>query len=435
MRWILVVCALLCCCPRAYADELAGEPHALAEFERAVALLERGDIEQAIVAFEAAHRAAPHHRVLFNLGQAYASLGRPVESIAAFERYLVEARSAIDETRRRQITEIIGRLQRRVGFLVLETTSGVEVSIDGRVVGHSPFVAALAVAAGMHSVVGRKAGHQTVVTNVQVHPGLTQRLELRLERESPIVAAVGQLSVRCAVPEMELLVDGRLAGRTPRRVPWLVPTGPRSVSLRRSGYRTITRTVDVSPARAVEVACDPRPLADGSSAWGTFQTETDPSRADVRVNGRTLVNPRLPLGVHHLRIYHEGYEPFESLIEIRHDRPTSLQVALTPTAQRIRELRMLARRRKHWALGLAGAGVTLTGAATATLLWNSDRYEQWQLDRDAARRQAPHSGGAPSLSKRAANLQRVDDLAILAGAAAGVALTAAVLTWMGAWQP
>jgi tetratricopeptide (TPR) repeat protein len=61
-------------------------------------LYHQGDLAGALEKFEAAYVAFPSPKLMFNIGQANRDLGRPVEAVEAFQRFLAEATDASPET-------------------------------------------------------------------------------------------------------------------------------------------------------------------------------------------------------------------------------------------------------------------------------------------------------------------------------------------------
>src|SRR5512133_179368 len=60
-------------------------------------LYEKGALVPALEKFQAAYAEYPSAKLLFNIGQASRDLGRPVEAMTAFERFLVEDADAPPE--------------------------------------------------------------------------------------------------------------------------------------------------------------------------------------------------------------------------------------------------------------------------------------------------------------------------------------------------
>ncbi len=96
----------------AYADTKA---EARRYFQRGMAFIDGGEYAKGIEALENAHRIRPHRNVLFNIGRAYASLGKVRQAIDYFERYL-KTNPRDQETVRSTLKEL--KLRQRLRTLV-----------------------------------------------------------------------------------------------------------------------------------------------------------------------------------------------------------------------------------------------------------------------------------------------------------------------------
>lgn len=85
MRATIVIMALSM---SATAVASGGQTSAKIYFAQGVEAYREGRFEDAIAAYEQAHRALPNPAFLFNLGQCYRSLGELERSIVLFERYI-----------------------------------------------------------------------------------------------------------------------------------------------------------------------------------------------------------------------------------------------------------------------------------------------------------------------------------------------------------
>ena len=100
----LLVCAAIA---TAHAQEVVVEPpandaqakaHAQGLLSEGTAAYGRGDYATALDKFTAAYEIFPSPKLWFNIGQANRDLGRPVEAVAAFDRFLRNAGDAPPET-------------------------------------------------------------------------------------------------------------------------------------------------------------------------------------------------------------------------------------------------------------------------------------------------------------------------------------------------
>ncbi|HEX6275885.1 MAG TPA: PEGA domain-containing protein, partial [Polyangiaceae bacterium] len=249
--------------------------------------------------------------------------------------------------------------------------------------------------------------------------------------------SVGLLGVRCAVPGVEVWVDGVRRATTPVSVPLLLPAGSRTIRFARSGYTVVTRSAGIVSNEMVELDCAmvPHPTPAGGSR-GTLKVSTD-DHADVTVDGRPFRSGLLPSGPHAVRVDRAGFVPFTQVVHVEPSRERSLSIALEPTPATIRERDADARRQRTWALGVGIGGLALAGGSVATYVWNANRYDEWSSKWDELQRDL--AGGAPSaqqgartrdLVQDAANIQRVDDLALAMAITAGGALVTAGILWV-----
>src|SRR5206468_7323218 len=91
------------------------------------ALYKKGDYTGALEKFQDAYATVPSPKLLFNIGQAERDLGRTVDAIQAFEKFLADAPDASPKT----IAEARGEvadLQKKVGRLqILCETTGATI--------------------------------------------------------------------------------------------------------------------------------------------------------------------------------------------------------------------------------------------------------------------------------------------------------------------
>src|SRR5262249_52352581 len=153
----------------ARAQEAPSRSLASQEFKRGVTLANNGDLAQAVEAFQNAYRASPHHAALYNLGQAYVGLGRPVEAVETFQRYLQEGGTKSAPERRREVEALLLRQRERIGFIELTVSpEDAEVFVDGKSLGLGPLPKALPLVTGQHVVAARKESYSPHFETVEV---------------------------------------------------------------------------------------------------------------------------------------------------------------------------------------------------------------------------------------------------------------------------
>ncbi len=159
-------------------------------FERGVAAFSDRRFGEAVDEFEAAYRIEPAFQVLFNIGQVNVALGRSVEAVDAFERYLKQGAAAVPGERRREVKAEIDKQSARIGSLSLRThPDGADVRLDGRLIGKTPLSGTIRVNAGRHVVEAFLAAHATQIRDVDVAGRADVSVELTLDEvKGPPVA-------------------------------------------------------------------------------------------------------------------------------------------------------------------------------------------------------------------------------------------------------
>jgi hypothetical protein len=138
-------------------------------FDRATELNEDGQVAEAVIELKRAYEIAPHHTVLYNLGQAYITLAKPVEAMAALQRYLDEGGKAIKPARRAEVEREIARQKTRIATLEIRgLPDGALVTIDGDDAGRAPLAAPVRVGVGKHLVTAMAAGYEAASVAVTV---------------------------------------------------------------------------------------------------------------------------------------------------------------------------------------------------------------------------------------------------------------------------
>jgi tetratricopeptide (TPR) repeat protein len=132
------------------------------QFQRGYELSQTGAFEQASRHFEAAYALEPTPTVLYNLGQAYAASGHPVEALAALRKCLQSANGELTEPLRGRVLQAARVVAARVGQLRLTVSPpGATVLLDGRHFDHTALVEPLEVKAGAHVITSQLRGFET----------------------------------------------------------------------------------------------------------------------------------------------------------------------------------------------------------------------------------------------------------------------------------
>jgi tetratricopeptide (TPR) repeat protein len=151
-------------------------------FQRGAELYKEGSFDAAFAEFSRAYEIAPNYRVLFNLGQVELERHDYASAMRFFQRYLEDGGAEVDAERRAEVEREILALKNRVAELtVTSNVTGVEVSIDGTVVGTLPLSAPVLVSAGVRRIAARRDGYQPIDRTLKVAGGDKPVLELELE--------------------------------------------------------------------------------------------------------------------------------------------------------------------------------------------------------------------------------------------------------------
>lgn len=157
----------------------------------------QGAFADAVEKFDEAYAVFPSPKLLFNIGQASRELGRPVESVEAFDKFLVQAPDSPPELIAEAQRSIV-ELSRKIGKLLIDcTVSGAEITVDGRKVGQAPLADLVRVAPGSHQVTAIHPGAMPAIENVMVAAGTVQTLVMR---PSALAETVGPLPTQPAPP-------------------------------------------------------------------------------------------------------------------------------------------------------------------------------------------------------------------------------------------
>jgi hypothetical protein len=160
----------------------------------------QGDVAGALEKFQAAYAAFPSPKLMFNIGEANLNLHRPVEALEAFERFLAGVTDAPPE-KVAEVRTAMGQLRKQLGQLRVDcTTSGTEVSVDGKSVGLTPLPDLIWAAPGHHQITAKHEGVAPAVEEVDVKMGAVSSVTLRL---ATTVAAAPALAP-AAAPALDL---------------------------------------------------------------------------------------------------------------------------------------------------------------------------------------------------------------------------------------
>jgi hypothetical protein len=175
---IIVITAVEAAQPQSNPTDKAKAQSLLSE---GVVFYAHGEMAPALEKFREAYTAYPSSKLLFNIGQASRELGRYVEAMESFEKFLAEAPEApADMTAEAQ--DSVAVLKGKLGTVNLVcTTQGVEVRLDGKPIAFAPPSHLLWALPGNHQVTARHPGATPVIAEVDVAAGAIRTVVLQLE--------------------------------------------------------------------------------------------------------------------------------------------------------------------------------------------------------------------------------------------------------------
>ncbi|MFO0604615.1 MAG: PEGA domain-containing protein [Polyangiales bacterium] len=213
-------------------------------FRRGAETLRAGRLDEAVVALQEAVRLEPTPGTWRWLGVTLRGLGRYLESVEAFERYLAAPEPDATVARLEEVQLAVGEMRRSLARLTVTVRPATaSLLVDGRV--RAPGSEPLLVNPGPHAVELRAEGYETNRREVELTPGG------QLVVTADLAPQAGRLVVEPSVPGAVITVDGAEAGRG--RVERAVAAGEHAVEIRAEGHEPLQRRVTVTRGGVVRV--------------------------------------------------------------------------------------------------------------------------------------------------------------------------------------
>jgi hypothetical protein len=125
---------------------------ARARFKEGVDFFDKGQYENARLAFLQAYALKKHPAVLLNLAQSSAKAGHPLEAAKYFQQYLKESTTATPE-QRRDAEAGLAEVRQKLGRIEIVAPAGTEISLDDKEkLGTAPFSEPIDVEPGPHTL-------------------------------------------------------------------------------------------------------------------------------------------------------------------------------------------------------------------------------------------------------------------------------------------
>lgn len=185
-KLIMLVTALIAATVSVGSHARAGDADAIAaareHFQKGLAAYSDERFAEAADEFDQAYKLSPAFKLLYNIGQVDVALGRSVEAVDAFDRYLKQGAAAIPEARRREVAAEIEKQLARIGTVSIRTfPEGAEIRIDGGLRGRTPLAKAVRLNAGRHTVEAVLAGYAAQSRELDVAGKSDSAIEMTLE--------------------------------------------------------------------------------------------------------------------------------------------------------------------------------------------------------------------------------------------------------------
>jgi tetratricopeptide (TPR) repeat protein len=209
---------------------------------------------EALAAYDEAFALEPSPALAYNRGRALQLLDRMPEALDAFEQFQREAPPEL-LLKVPKFDDLVAEVRSKVATLAMTAEpEGVEVLVDGRTVGTSPFAAPIRLnRKGNVLVELRKEGHHPIERRLDFTVRAEQALTLTLQPKDTTALLV----VKSSIPGASVRVDQRKAGNAPSES--YLPPGAHRVLVAREGYDDAEFNVVLAKGerKAVDVALKP----------------------------------------------------------------------------------------------------------------------------------------------------------------------------------
>ncbi|HWA77113.1 MAG TPA: PEGA domain-containing protein [Polyangiaceae bacterium] len=371
---------------KAVVVDEAKRAEAAHRFDRGLQLFEGGDNAGALAEFKRTYEILPNPVVLYNIGLVYAAMSRPVEAVDALEPAIASGGLSPKQLERAKPT--LADQKARVGRLTVTTKpEGARVEVDNVEVARTPLGAPIRISEGSHIVGAVAEGFAPARKEVVVAGNSDANLHFELV--PTLGKLLANLTIRTTTVGADVYVNGEVVGKTPLPTSVTLVAGHYTVELRRPGYVSAKREVDVGSGAtgdlAFDLAVDPAALgADGA----TLVLDSSETPAELTVDGERkgpYSTPlRLPRGPHHISVAAAGFIPLERDVNLDGSQTNVVKVVLEPTPETRKAYRSTANFHRTWGwIGIA-SGVAIAGGSTAFALVNMSKQDDAQSRLDAA---------------------------------------------------
>ncbi|AFL95915.1 hypothetical protein containing PEGA domain [Thermococcus cleftensis] len=215
---------------------------------------------------------------------------------------------------------IYASLDKIVGKLRVESTpSNAKVYLDGDYIGRTPLTQELS--PGTYRIKLLLDGYFEYSTTVTVRDNETKVISAALKPKP------GTLGVTSEPAGAKVYVNGTYIGTTPVQGYSLSP-GIYRVKVTMTDYQAYEKVITVEPGQEYRISARLTP------SWGVLKVNSNPSGAEVYINGdaagKTPLELKLDPGTYTVRLSIEGYEDYEDSIEVRAGETAEVSANLDP---------------------------------------------------------------------------------------------------------
>jgi hypothetical protein len=359
---LLLSVSTLSVAPSAHADPVdMSRAEAADRFDRALRLVNAGDLSGGLAEFQRAYSLVPSAIALYNVGLVYAALNRPVDAARALEK-AVASPDALNPENVVRARQVMHEQEDKIGQVAVSANvkEGV-VEIDNVDVAKLPLERPLDVASGPHVMGVVSPGYAPSRREVLVAG--RERIDVRLD----LVAREGLLAhvaLHGLVPAADVFVDGERVGKTPLESTVTVPPGTHQIEVRRAGYTPASRSIELQDGARGDVSLDP--IVDKSALrreGGTLDIKASETQSILTVDGTEvglLTGPvALPAGPHRLHLERGGFLPAERDVDVPVGETKVVSVAFEPTPDTRAAFASAAETRRTWSWATLGIGAAV----------------------------------------------------------------------------
>jgi hypothetical protein len=377
---VVTLCACAFAAP-ALADSDATRAEARERFDRGLRLFNQRDDSGALAEFERAYELTKHPLVLYNMALVYAAMNRPVEAVETLDKLLSNPGS-LDKDKLERARQAKNEQASSIGALEIVTNvAGASIEIDGVVRGKTPLAKPLRLGRGAHIVGAIAAGRIPVRREVLIPSGGTAKVELEL---LPSDGRLAEIEVETELPGAQIEVDGQRVGTTPLAAPITLAPGKHSVEVKRVGYRSVVKELNLGPGTKGRVKADM--VVDASKLSresGTLNLEVSETSASTWLDGNPIANTaRVPHGEHVLRVERAGFLPFERTVNVPRGSSTLVRVELEPTPETRAAYVDRTTGQRTWGWVAVGGGAVIALGGAGFLIWNGAKESDAEKDFD-----------------------------------------------------